>query len=137
LDLYPRDIFLGCMAYKMTKPSPSYRLNEKKGKRAPKRSVRIAFTVVLKTLDTSACHELVYAATGENLGVSQKPHGHANYLIFTEINIGAVLPIDQNMGTRVLGMRDLKIHCFCLRVRVDKYVGHTVIKRATVISQMG
>ena len=42
-----------------------------------------------------------------NLGVSQKPHGHANYLIFTESNIGAVLTIDQNMGTRVLGMRDL------------------------------
>ena len=42
-----------------------------------------------------------------NLGVCQKPHGHANYLIFTEINVGAVLTIDQNMGTRVLGMRDL------------------------------
>ena len=39
------------------------------------------------------------------------------------------------MGTRVLDMRDLKIHCFCLRVRVDKYVGHTAIKRATMISQ--
>ena len=46
-------------------PSPSYRLSEKKGKRAPKRSVRIAFIVVLKTLDTSACHKLVYATTGE------------------------------------------------------------------------
>ena len=50
-------------------PSSSYRLNEKKGKRAPKRSVGIAFTVVLKTLDTSACHELVYAATGEKASV--------------------------------------------------------------------
>ena len=46
-------------------PSPSYRVNEKKGKRASKRSVTIAFTVVLKTLDTSACHKLVYATTGE------------------------------------------------------------------------
>ena len=39
-------------------PSPSYRVNEKKGKRASKRSVTIAFTVVLKTLDTSACTSL-------------------------------------------------------------------------------
>ena len=46
-------------------PSPSYRVNEKKGKRASKRSVTIAFTEVLKTLDTSACHKLVYATTGE------------------------------------------------------------------------
>ena len=63
-------------------PSPSYRPNEKNGKRAPKKSKRIAFTVVLKTPDTRACHELVYAATGGSLSVSQKPHGHANSYLY-------------------------------------------------------
>ena len=88
-------------------PSPSYRVNEKKGKRASKRSVTIAFTVVPKNAGHECLSQACLRNNRRNLGVSQKPHGHANYLIFTESNIGAVLTIDQNMGTRVLGMRDL------------------------------
>ena len=110
MDLYPRDVFLGCMVYKMTKRHLHHigSIIEKKGKRAPKRSVRIAFTVVLyKNAGHECLSEACLRNNGRNLGVSQKPLGHASYLIFTEINIGAVLTIDQNMGTRVLGMRDL------------------------------